>query len=263
MSLQNLQIPWALLFAAAICFAGSTAMAQGTADSSDKPTLRVLTYNIHHGEARDGKFDYQRLAATIARLKPDVVALQEVDNKTRRAKGVDQAAELGKRLNMQHVFGNALYYSGGQYGEAILSRFPLTDVKAHHLPYSFGNEPRTALEVTVQPGNGLPDFVIVGTHLCHESAATRQQQTQALHALFASRTDYPVILAGDLNARPASAAMKVLLGKGWQDILAPHSKIDYLLLRSTDPWKTIKIEIIDEPVVSDHDPVLAVLQWDG
>ncbi|MCP4450874.1 MAG: hypothetical protein GY809_05390, partial [Planctomycetes bacterium] len=55
-----------------------------------QPTLRVLTYNIHHAQGTDGKFDYQRLAAIINRVKPDVVALQEVDRKTQRAAGVDQ-----------------------------------------------------------------------------------------------------------------------------------------------------------------------------
>ncbi|MDB4778333.1 endonuclease/exonuclease/phosphatase family protein, partial [bacterium] len=104
-----------------------------TAAKVATPTLRVLTYNIHHGRAMDGQFDYERLAATIAKLKPDVVALQEVDNKTERASGVDQAKRLGELLEMNHVFGNALYFSGGQYGEGVLSRFPIKDAKAHHL----------------------------------------------------------------------------------------------------------------------------------
>lgn len=61
----------------------------------------------------DRKFDYERLANAISRHTLDVVALQEVDNRTRRASGVDQAAELGKRLKMNQAFGYALYYSGG------------------------------------------------------------------------------------------------------------------------------------------------------
>ena len=252
---------WTLFNAGAVCYSTSEATAQ--TEPTTRPTLRVLSYNIHHGEAMDRKFDYDRLANTISRLKPDVVALQEVDNQTKRASGVNQAAELGKRLKMNHVFGNALYYSGGQYGEAILSRFPLKNAKAHHLPYSFGNEPRTALEVTVKPDNGIPDFIFVGTHLCHESEATRLEQTQELDALFAGRTDCSVIMAGDLNARPHSEPMKVLLGKNWIDAVAPNSKIDYILLRKTDPWKIVKTEVIDEPIVSDHDPILTTLQWNG
>ena len=262
MRLPKNVIVWTLLNAGVLCCWTSESSVQ-SAEPTPRPTLRVLTYNIHHGEAMDGKFDYERLAVTISRLEPDVVALQEVDNQTQRASGVNQAAELGKRLKMNHAFGNALYYSGGQYGEAILSRFPLENAKAHHLPYSFGNEPRTALEVTVKPDNGIPDFVFVGTHLCHQSGATRLEQTQELDALFTCRTDYPTIMAGDFNARHNSEPMKVLLSKNWIDAVAPSSRIDYILLRKSDPWKIVRTEIIDEPVVSDHDPILTTLQWRG
>ena len=57
--------------------------------------------------------------------------------------------------------------------------------------------------------------------------------------------------------------MNALLENGWIDVVAPRSIIDYVLLRASDPWKVQKVTIVDEPVVSDHDPVLAVLQWQG
>ncbi len=226
-------------------------------------TLRVLTYNIHHGRGVDGKFDYERLARTIAKLNPDVVALQEVDNKTQRASGVDIAAELGERLKMHHAFGNALYFSGGQYGEGILSRFPIHDIKAHHLPYRFGNEPRTALSVRVTPDNGIPEFVFVGTHLCHQSGDTRLEQAKELNQLFTANSKLPIIMAGDLNARPESEPMKVLLKENWIDAVAPKSRIDYVLLRKNDPWEIVETVVVDEPIVSDHDPVLTILKWSG
>ncbi len=229
----------------------------------DAPILCVLTYNIHHGEAMDRRFDYDRLVETIAKLKPDVVALQEVDNGTGRADGVDQAALLGKRLGMNHAFGNALYYSGGQYGEAILSRFPIKYSQAHHLPYQFGNEPRTALAVQIVPDNGIPEFVLVGTHLCHQSEETRRQQTRELKKLFNETIERPVIIAGDLNARPESEPIQVLLRGGWIDTVAPNSKIDYILVRESDPWEIVESKILDEPIVSDHDPVLTILKWNG
>lgn len=227
------------------------------------PRLRVLTYNIHHGRGTDGRLDYDRLVNTISKLKPDVIALQEVDNQTDRVSGVDQAAELAKRLNMNHVFGNALYFSGGQYGEAILSRFPLKEDKAHHLPYRFGNEPRTALAVRVIPDNGTPEFVFVGTHLCHQSGETRVDQTRKLNQLFTAKSEIPIIMAGDFNARPDSEPMQILFNENWVDVVAPKSRIDYILVRKNDPWKIVKTIILDEPVVSDHDPVLTILDWGG
>ena len=57
-----------------IAFTGVGVAAEQASDT--RPQLRVLTYNIHQGEAMDGKFDYQRLGRVIADLKPHVVGLQ-------------------------------------------------------------------------------------------------------------------------------------------------------------------------------------------
>ena len=234
----------------------------GPGRSQSPRALRVLTYNIHHGEAMDGQFDYDRLAKVINDLAPDIVALQEVDKGTKRASGVDQAALLGKLCRMHHAFGRAMPYQGGQYGEAILSRFPIREITVHPLPYSVGQEPRAALEVRIEP-KGLAPIRFVGTHLCHQSNETRTQQTRRLGQLFPQEGGGPVILAGDFNARPGSEPMGVLLDGGWRDVIAPRSIIDYVLVRASDPWKVREVTIVDEPVVSDHDPVLAVLEWQG
>jgi endonuclease/exonuclease/phosphatase family metal-dependent hydrolase len=225
-------------------------------------TLRVLTYNIHHGEGTDDRFDYERLANVINDLSPDIVALQEVDRGTERASGVDQAALLGKLCKMHHAFGQAMPHQGGQYGEAILSRFPIEKVATHPLPYSLEREPRAALEVRVQI-EGIGPLVFVGTHLCHQGSDLRTQQTRRMSQLSAKDEGPPIILAGDFNARPGSDPMNVLLEDGWTDVVAPRSRIDYVLVRASDPWKVKEVIIVDEPVASDHDPVLAILEWQG
>jgi len=233
------------------------------AGGTQKPaTLRVLTYNIHHGEAMDERFDYERLAAVINKLSPDIVALQEVDDGTERASGVDQAARLGKLCRMHHAFGQAMPYQGGRYGEAVLSRFPIERAVVHPLPYSIDREPRAALEVLVEP-EGLGPIVFVGTHLCHQDNEVRSQQTRRISQLFSAADGPAVILAGDFNARPGSEPMNVLFEAGWIDVVAPRSVIDYILVRGCDRWTVKEVVIADEPVVSDHNPVLAVLQWSG
>ena len=249
----------AQLFAVVWCSLVTYTFAQEQA----QPRLRVLTYNIHHGQGTDGKFNYARLAKIITDLKPDVVALQEVDRQTQRASGLDQAARLGELTGLRHAFGNAVYFSGGQYGEAVLSRFPLDDIKAYRLPFRSGQEPRCALAVRIQPDNGLPEFIFVGTHLCHQSNDTRTEQAQRINRLFAAGGGPPVVLAGDLNARPGSNPMKVLLTEQWTDAVAPRSRIDYVLYRSIDPWHVVEVKIVDDRVASDHGPVFAVLQWQG
>lgn len=234
----------------------------GTVKPQSPRTLRVLSYNIHHGEAMDERFDYERLARVINDLSPDVVALQEVDDGTERASGVDQAALLGKLCKMHHAFGQAMPYQGGRYGEAILSRFPILKTAVHPLPYDPNREPRAAVEVLIEP-EGIGPVRLVGTHLCHQDNTVRVKQTTRLRQLFGGVQSPPTILAGDFNARPGSDPMNVLLDAGWSDTIAPLSRIDYILVRASDPWKVVEVKIVDEPVVSDHDPVLAVLQWQG
>ncbi len=209
-----------------------------------RPLLRVLTYNIHHGQGTDGRFDYDRLANVIKELNPDVAALQEVDRKTKRADGVDQAAHLAELLHMHHAYGKAMHYADGEYGEAILSRFPIKQVWNHPLPYRVGLEPRTAITVKIIPSNGLPPFIFIGTHLCHRSGETRLEQTQQLNLLFPAQEGPPTILAGDMNARPASAPMRELLDERWVDAVAPKSRIDYVLYRQHDPWKVREVTIV-------------------
>ncbi len=252
---KMLLIAWAFLTMAASCHT------TGVKPQSVR-TLRVLTYNIHHGEGTDERFDYDRLVGVIKKLRPDIVALQEVDWGTERASGADQAKILAELCRMHYAFGQAMPHQGGQYGEAILSRFPIEKTVVHPLPYQIDLEPRAAIEVVIRPA-GIGPISFVGTHLCHKSNELRIQQTRRLTQLFPSKEGIPVVLAGDFNARPGSEPMNVLLSTGWIDVVSPRSVIDYVLVRACDPWKVKEVIIADEPVASDHNPVLAVLAWQG
>jgi endonuclease/exonuclease/phosphatase family metal-dependent hydrolase len=71
-----------------------------------KVSLKFLTYNIHHGEGMDSRYDYQRLVKTILKEKPDFVSLQEVDKKTRRSNNIDQSKIIGEltgRRSFNHL----------------------------------------------------------------------------------------------------------------------------------------------------------------
>ncbi len=249
---MRIRLAFLLFAAAAICLIGAT---------SPRPTLRVLTYNIHHGEGRDGLFDYNRLGRIISGVNPDVVALQEVDKDTIRADRKDQAQLLGELTQMDPFFGRAMYYQEGEYGGAVLSRYPLENMKAHSLPYRTGSEPRVAVEVTVNPGDGLPNFIFVSTHLCNANEVVRTDQATRLQALFGD-AKLPVVMAGDFNSRAHQPPMRLLFSKGWLDATRNVSRIDYILIRNMDPWKVIEDKALDEPVASDHLPLLAVLEWE-
>ena len=96
----------------------------GTASAD---TLRVLAYNIHHGEGMDGRLDLERIAALIREVDPDLVTLQEVDSVTSRTNAIDQAAELGRLTGLKPVFGRFMSYQGGAYGMALLSKWEISE----------------------------------------------------------------------------------------------------------------------------------------
>lgn len=228
-----------------------------------QPHLSVLTYNVHHCEGTDGKYDYDRIAGIINRLKPDIAALQEIDVKTNRASGIDQAAILAELTGLNYTFGRAIDFDSGQYGLAILSRFEMRDVTNTPLPTQPGSEPRIALAARIRPDAGPRQIIFINTHLCHRNNQVRAMQTTQLNEFSDPDSDVPVVMAGDFNARPTSEPMNVLLESNWIDAVAPQSRIDYVLLRKDDPWEIVNVEVIDEPVASDHDPVLVTLRWAG
>jgi endonuclease/exonuclease/phosphatase family metal-dependent hydrolase len=219
----------------------------------------VLSYNIHHGEGVDGKIDLERIAAVIRSAKPDVAALQEVDRKTGRSGGVDQAGELARLTGLKMIFGRTIDYDGGLYGNAVLTRLAVKRSENHSLP---GSEPRALIEAD------LGEFTFFATHL----DATRDEARRVEGAAQINRRvaggKSPALLAGDLNAVPGSAPMKTLAalwsiaGEGSPTIPSrkPVRQLDYILFRPADRWKVIQVRVLDEPVASDHRPILAVLE---
>lgn len=240
--------------------------------SHSQGQLRILTYNIHHGEGTDGRFDLARIAGVINAQRPDLVALQEVDRKTTRASGVDQAAELARLTGMNYAYGPAMEYAGGEYGEAVLSRFALTSIENYILPWPEGSEPRALLVVQVQ-AKGIGPVMFGGTHLAHDSSGDRLEQAKRINEILGGQTGAARILAGDLNATAGSAPMREF-DKHWLDAagatgspeptypnIQPQRRIDYILVRRMDGWRVLEATVIKGEIASDHCPVLVVLEW--
>src|SRR5262245_18009288 len=102
---------------------GALGVSLGGTPAGARAPLRILTFNIRHGEGTDGVFKLARVADVINAQAPDLVALQEVDRGTRRVEGADQPAELARLTGLHGTFGKAMDYDGGEYGLVILSRW--------------------------------------------------------------------------------------------------------------------------------------------
>lgn len=113
--------------------------------------MNVLTWNIRHGVGVDGRLDLERIARVIEEAGSDVVALQEVDRRLgERSAHVDQLAWLAERLGMHSAWATSVRRGEGRYGNALLSRARLTDVRFHELANHPGGEQRTLLVARTQ-----------------------------------------------------------------------------------------------------------------
>jgi endonuclease/exonuclease/phosphatase family metal-dependent hydrolase len=233
-------------------------------------TLKILTFNILHGATTKGDFDLDAIAKVIIEADPDLVALQEVDFKTNRARKYDLVTELGWRTKMAPIFGKAMDFDGGEYGEGILSKFSFISTRNVALPYTPGNEPRAALEVlTVLPSGDTIAFI--GTHLDHlRDEKDRVAQVKKINEVF-SENVYPTILAGDLNAIPGSTPINIL-EEIWTPTYnkvnpaptfpskEPRIKIDYVMFKPGNNWKVIDTKVIEDAIASDHCAYLVTLE---
>lgn len=225
--------------------------------------LRVLSYNIHHGEGTDGALDLERLASVITSADPDLVALQEVDDRTQRTGVVDQTAKLSELSGLHGRFAHQIDFEGGRYGQAFLSRVPLSDVVIHWLPGDPERERRIAAAVSVQWED--QPIAFVSTHLHHASGEFRKQQAAAINETFGN-SDGIVILAGDLNATPESEPLSIL-SRRWKSATSgqtrltfpagtPERQLDYVLYRGNGRLNVVQTQVLDEPIASDHRPLL-------
>ncbi len=232
--------------------------------------LRVLSYNIHHGEGVDGKLDLRRIAEVIRSARPDVVALQEVDRRVDRSGGVDQAAELAEMTGMNVVFGGNISLQGGHYGNAILSRFPITRHENRLLPNLNQGEQRGVIDAQIElPGWSSP-LRFLATHLDHRGdPAERIASAKAINEWVAGTPRQLTLLAGDLNAVVGSDPLKVFK-RQWSHttdpplptipVDQPRRQIDYVLFRPAEHWEVVAARVLDEAVASDHRAILAVLR---
>ncbi|HEX7120890.1 MAG TPA: endonuclease/exonuclease/phosphatase family protein [Gemmatimonadaceae bacterium] len=233
--------------------------------------VRVVTYNIRHGRGQDDTVSLARTAAVLRRLAPDLVGLQEVDDRVRRSGGVAEAESLGTALGAQAAFDAFMDYQGGRYGLAILSRHPVAATRS--IPLPTGNEPRVALLVeTVLPRGDT--IAVITVHFDWVDADSfRFAQASALAAVL-DTLRRPWVLLGDFNDLPESRTLalfraRALEARKPEDARLtfpsdePDREIDYVFVAPAARWRVRAVSVIDERVASDHRPVLAVLELLG
>lgn len=249
-------------------FTCHTAWSQTNVDSSK--IVRILSFNILHGATTKGDFDLDVIARVIKNTNPDFVALQEVDFKTNRAHKYDLVTELGWRTKLIPLFGRAMKYDDGEYGEGVLSKHTFLSSRNVALPFTPGNEPRAALEITTTIASN-DTIAFVGTHLDHlKDEKDRVAQVKKINEAF-PLNKYPTILAGDLNAIPGSTPINIL-EEMWSASYDkkkpkptfpsenPTKKIDYVMFYPKNRWRVLETEVIQDSIALDHCAYLVTIE---
>ena len=244
-------------------------------------SLRVMTYNIYGARATSpaNAADLDAIAEVIRRQNPDFVTLNEVDVFTNRTgKDVHQARDLAEKLGMEWHFSKAIDRDGGEYGDAVLSKYPILEKRSYRLPCAAEQpgEDRSLCVIRVQIDG--KDLYVASTHLDHLSGdASRLVQATEIRRIRDTELEGDLILCGDLNAIPSSnviATMTAFLTNvGTIDQYTfpsenPTRKIDYILyapIRHFGVQNCTVVSRSDQQVdgvdASDHRPVVADIRF--
>lgn len=235
--------------------------------------IRVLAYNIHHGAGIDGKLDLKRIAKVILSERPDLVALQEVDVNVKRSNSIDQARTLAELCEMKFAFGGNIKLQGGEYGNAVLSKFKIVKIKNTKLPNFDSGEQRGILTCTTKLDGLEHNIEFSSTHFDHR----RNDEERFASSQFVNRqlenTIAPIsILAGDFNDVLFGRTITEL-EKSWVrsndtmlptiPVNKPSRQIDFIFASKTSKLTRIKTKVLSEAIASDHRALLAIYQLDS
>jgi endonuclease/exonuclease/phosphatase family metal-dependent hydrolase len=154
--------------------------------------VRALTWNIHGTFGRNPRFDLARVVALIDRWDPQIVALQEVDS--RRDREINAFDYLQRELGEHGIGAKSITTDDGDYGQMLISRWPMSGTEIHDLSYP-EREPRRAIATRIETPHG--PLRVVATHL-GLSVHERRAQTEKLVAI-AQAEPIPTIVMGDFN----------------------------------------------------------------
>jgi len=249
-------------------------------------TIKILSYNIHYGVGMDSQKNLKRIADVIKKLDPDIVGLQEVHDSS-------MTAILGELTKMKAVFGPSMEKETPNlyrlldipvpqsqlfYGDAILSKHPFEYVGNLSIPSASSSRYEAmCADVNLSGIYGKDTPVrFVNTHFDYlktiGSKVARKGAVEVIEtAFFDDSNALPAILTGDLNATPHSEPIELLQTKGWitntvdKNLLTvpsvePKKQIDYIMVRPQQKWRIVDIKVIDEPLASDHLPILMTLE---
>ncbi|RJX75227.1 endonuclease [Vibrio sinensis] len=244
-----------------------------------KPEIKVATYNIA-GAANGFKIDLKETAKTIRSMDVDFIALQEVDVDTNRSGKINQAKILADLTGYNYIYGKAIDFDNGQYGMAVLSKYPIKLQEIQKLP-SDDYEQRIAMYVSASIDGFEEPITFIATHLdWHEDPTVRMKQVRAINEKAINIRGIKFLL-GDFNDTKNSVLFNEIM-RHWDSPATsdesvdtrtwpannPEIGIDYIFTSKAQKWDVKEVFIPNKPngsynknwnEVSDHIPVVLTM----
>lgn len=226
------------------------------------PDIKVMTYNIHRGVNRDNELNLDGIVEAVRNSGAEIIALQEVERYSVRTKFQDQIGYIADKLSMQYVFGKSVNILNGQFGNAILSKYPIEEYEVRELPSK--GEKRTLLRARLDVyGNKISFY---NTHLGLKQSE-RDKQIEEILKIAGDGNNF--ILAGDFNEKvdklgaitqkygdcasfENNDSKATFVNEGLSE------RIDYIFTSKGFEVKSYNVPISD---ASDHYPVVTTLKF--
>ena len=238
--------------------------------------MRIMSFNIDSGIGTDLEFMPERSLEVIRNASPDAAALQEVAICRPNRPPVNYPELAGSSLGLHSAYGNTLDFdNGGQFGNAVLSRYRIEPMEILPLPVPSGAEPRAALIVKVLAEK---IFYLISLHLPFQGEfpdddSVRKKQLAILQKHVEEKSYFPALLAGDLNNGEHSPAVCFLrekwdiandLGEGLPTAKTGKfgwMQIDFICGYPKGAWIFRRFERIDALGASDHYPIIVEVEF--
>jgi endonuclease/exonuclease/phosphatase family metal-dependent hydrolase len=254
-----------LLLVAPLALSLTWSKPQAVSPDPTNTTIRVMDYNVHNGFNTAGRLDVEALANIIEESEADVVGLQEISRGWLIWGGTDMLTWLSQRLDMPYVSGPA---SDAQWGNAILSRYPIVSAETFPLPPDNLLLLRGYIVAEIDVGSAT--LTVIDTHFTHRGQHDEIRELQATELARAWDGAAATVIVGDMNAVPDSDAMRLLSSAGLVNVAAeigtppiytspadnPNRQIDYIW---TSPDLGFSDLEIFQTTASDHLPVVATI----
>jgi endonuclease/exonuclease/phosphatase family metal-dependent hydrolase len=254
--------------------------------------VRLVTWNVLWRFEPDWRVRERGILATLERLQPDVVGMQECW----ALPGRSQAHVIAEHLGMHAAFAAPSLppvpeppehpdQAGVLMGVGLVSRHPIQALAEHELPVSHRQVAPVALQARIAHAEAPFDVIVAATEWEPAFADDHLAQTRRLAELMAVDAPVPRFLLADLNCDATQAEFAPLaavaddtwhLGGGDPDAVTLSSavpfapleatkeidrRVDHVLVRRSAELAVEAAFTVDAPIdgifPSDHFPVVA------